>query len=315
MGVLRATLRKRPVAGLVIAIVVTLGVVEARSLGLLLRPELTLHDALLRLQTNATAAPERVTVIRIREEDIARHGHPLPDATLADVLERILAAQPRAVGIDLYRDLPVGEGQERLSRLFLERTRVVGIEKFPDQDRPGTPPPAWLQGSQQVGFSDIPLDDDGVVRRALLFLWDDQDRMHVSLALRLALLYLGDEGVALASNDPHGEVLQVGRAEIRPFRAGDGAYATADDRGYQVLLDHRRGIRPFDSRSIEELLGDAVPAAELHDRVVIVGTAAPSVKDVFLTPFTRTGRAPRGAAREGGPARALLETRVEGRSR
>jgi len=282
---LRAVLRRRPVAGLVIALIVALGVFEARRRGMLLEIELNLHDWLLRKQPAHIPISNRVTLIRIREEDIVQYGHPLPDATLADALTRVLAAQPRAIGIDLYRNLPVGGGQERLRQLFEENSRLVGIEKFPDRDSPGTPPPSWLQRSEQIAFSDIVLDGDGVVRRALLYLWDSRDQIHVSLALRLALSYLGDEGISLASADPAGEVLTLGRAEFRPFHVGDGGYAKADDRGYQMLLDNRRGTSSFESYSLDLLLAGAVPTEALRNRVVIIGTAAPSVKDEFLTPF------------------------------
>jgi adenylate cyclase len=284
------------VAALVIAVLTTLGVLQARKLGLMLPPELALHDALLRLRGADTRAPQRVVLIRIREEDVARLGHPLSDATLADVLQRILAANPRAVGIDLYRDLPAGAPDERLPTLFASDDRLVGIEKFPDRERPGTPAPPWLRGSDQVGFSDLLLDEDGVVRRALLFLWDDQDRMHVSLALRLALRHLASDGISLQAADRGGEVVQLGRAELRPFRRGDAAYAEADDRGYQLLLDHRRGGRGFDAFPIADLLGGRVPPAALEGRVVILGTTAPSVKDVFYTPFSGPGAGSGGSS-------------------
>ncbi len=286
MTALRASLRRRPVAAIVIAVLTTLGVLEARQLGLLLPPELQLHDALLRLRGAGSRAPQRVVLIRIREEDVARLGHPLPDAVLADVLQRILAAKPRAVGIDLYRDLPADTEDERLPALFARDDRLVAIEKFPDRDRPGTPAPPWLRGSDQVGFSDVLLDEDGVVRRALLFLWDDQDRIHVSLGLRLALRYLAFDGIALESREPRGEALQLGRAELRPFLRGDAAYAAVDDRGYQLLLDHQRSGQAFDAFPVAELLGGRIPPAALEDRVVILGTTAPSVKDVFYTPFS-----------------------------
>ena len=46
------------------------------------------------------------------------------------------------------------------------------------------------QHDERIGFSDVPLDADGVIRRGLLYLWDEDDRAHTSLALRLALAAL-----------------------------------------------------------------------------------------------------------------------------
>ncbi|HME69091.1 MAG TPA: adenylate/guanylate cyclase domain-containing protein [Myxococcota bacterium] len=276
-------LRARPIAGLIIAAIVSLAVVEARGVGLLMPLELGVQDELLRLRPHR--ALDRVALIRIREEDIGRFGHPLPDATLAQAIEQILSSGPRAVGIDLYRDQPVGSGAEQLATVLRSDPRVVVVEQLPDRDRPGTPPPSYLQGSERVGFTDFPLDPDGVVRRSFLFLWDNQGAMHVSFALRLALLYLRGQNISLAAEDPSGEALRLGAAQLAPFRAGDGVYVNTDDRGYQVLLDQLRGTLPFQAFSADDLLSGRLASDALRDKVVILGTTAPSVKDSFLTPF------------------------------
>ena len=51
-------------------------------------------------------------------EEIAKYGHPLPDAVLASALRAIAAASPSAIGVDLYRDAPrLGQPRPPLRRL------------------------------------------------------------------------------------------------------------------------------------------------------------------------------------------------------
>jgi adenylate cyclase len=293
--VLQRLLRRRSAVCLLIALGVSAVVLTARLSGVLIPLELGLHDRLLRLRPIPAGAPDRVVLIRIREEEIARYGHPLPDATLARAMKRILAAEPRALGIDLYRDQPVGSGAEDLASVLRADPRVVVIEQLPDKGGPGTRPPGYLNGSDQVGFSDLPLDPDGVVRRTFLFLWDDGDTMHVSFALRLALLYLRPQGIALVAKDASGQAFGLGLATMLPFQTGDAAYVAVDDRGYQILRDERRGPASFTAFGLDDLLEGRIPAEALRDRVVIVGTTAPSVKDSFLTPFSQESEGRRTA--------------------
>jgi adenylate cyclase len=147
-------------------------------------------------------------------------------------------------------------------------------------------PPAVLNHTEQVGFNDILVDPDGIVRRGLLFL-DDGETSFFAFALRLALLSLQDEGITLqpaASNPQH---LRLGQVTLRPFEPHDGGYVNADARGYQFLLDWRGMPRAFPAFSLETLLAGEVPAHALRDKVVLIGVTAISMKDVFYTPYSR----------------------------
>jgi len=282
----RSVLHGRRLALAAVALPVCGALALASVLGWLAPLELRARDALLRLRGGEPPAAERIVLVRIREADIARHGHPLPDATLAAALQRILAAGPRVVGVDLYRDRSVGPGAEALRQAFRADRRLVLIEKLPEGAQPGTPAPGWIEDPGQVAFSDVVLDRDGVVRRGLLLMWDPDGRPHVSLAMRLALLHLADLGVTPEAADDAGERIVLGAVSLAPFWAGGTAYADADDGGYQILLDHRRGAAPFPSFPFDDLAAGRVPAEALRDRIVLLGTSAPSVTDTFATPFS-----------------------------
>jgi adenylate cyclase len=198
----------------------------------------------------------------------------------------IFRAGPRAVGFDLYRDLAVAPGTERFEGLLTSRPNVVAIEKFRAVGGAVVPPPPALAGSEQVGFADLVLDPGSAVRRGLLFL-DDGERLGYSLSLRLALLYLATEGVVPQPGEPDPSHLRLGQVTLAPFESNDGGYSGADAGGYQFLLDFRGGAMPFESPTLSELLDGGVPEAVLRDRVVLIGVSADSVKDLFLTPYSR----------------------------
>jgi adenylate cyclase len=159
---------------------------------------------------------------------------------MAQVLEKLLAYDPRAIGVDLYRDIPVPPGSDELNRLLIGDKRVFVIEKFDADSSKRVQGPPVLQGTEQIGFADVAVDDDGVVRRGLLFL-DDGEDFSVSLSLRLALAYLAEEGVRPQPGEPDPSHMRLGSVTLQPFEPNDGGFVGADASGYQYLLDFRGG--------------------------------------------------------------------------
>ncbi|MGB7056520.1 MAG: CHASE2 domain-containing protein, partial [Geitlerinemataceae cyanobacterium] len=50
---------------------------------------------------------ERIAIVTIDDADITQVGDwPIPDAVLAQLIEKIRDRQPLTIGLDLYRDLP-----------------------------------------------------------------------------------------------------------------------------------------------------------------------------------------------------------------
>lgn len=221
----------------------------------------------------------RATMIWITEDDIARLGHPLTDQQLAAVLSAILSAQPVAVGVDLYRDRVLPPGSQTLQALLLAEDRVVMAEKLADSVTSGIPAPAYLAPDRR-GFSDVPVDDDGSVRRLFLMLWDAQDRAHLSLPLRVALQVLQREQHTITPHAIEADWIDLGASPMPPLLSGAGGYGAFDDRGYQYLLqpEQRLSIPSF---TVSELLAGSVPDQALYGRMIFVATAADSVKDLF----------------------------------
>ncbi len=297
--------------------VVAGAVVGARSLGTLEGLELAAYDWFLRLRPEGGAADSRIVLVVGTEQDIRAHGGwPLSDAVLADVLQRLARSGARAIGLDIYRDLPVPPGTERLNEVFTSDARIIAITQFGARASDGVPPPPALRDTNRVGFSDILVDPGGIVRRGLLYL-DDGQRSVPSFALVVALLYLQAEGIAPRPDPQDPTHLRLGRATIRPLEANDGPYVRADARGYQVLLDFKGGMNAFTPVTIGDVLAGVVPAGTFRDKIALVGVAAESVQDHFNTPFSR-GRDPNqhmaGLAVHAHAVSQLLRTGLDGAS-
>jgi adenylate cyclase len=250
--------------------------------------EFAAYDAFVRARTafGAPSTDPRILVVTITERDIQELGAwPLPDGVLARTLGALIAMGPRAVGLDIYRDVPVAPGSAELDQLLRREPRIVAVTKFAEGSSAGVGPPAALKGTQQVGFNDIVVDRGGIVRRALLFL-DDGETVMYSFPLRLALLYLQPTGRGLGPDPTDETIVRLGRTAIRPLGPNDGPYVRVDAAGYQFLADFRGGPRPFERVEFGAVLRGAVPAAAVRDRVVLIGVTAESVRDDFYTPLS-----------------------------
>jgi adenylate cyclase len=274
------------VAGL-IALAIGVAVLGARQLGLLETLELAAYDWYVRLVARETAPDPRVLLVAITEEDIRKIGDwPLHDETFAIVIERLLRGGARAVGLDIYRDVPVPPGTQRFHDLLRQDPRTVVVTKFSEGTRHGVRPPPVLEGTDQVGFNDILVDPGGTVRRALLFLDDGQTSLS-SFPLQLALRYLQPEGVMPQADPADPTLFRLGQTTIRPLNASDGGYVRADARGYQFMLDYSGSRGTFETVTLSSVLDGTVDPALIRDRIALIGVVAESIRDEFYTPLSR----------------------------
>ena len=281
--------------------------------GLLQPLELRAYDFALDWRAHDLPPDPRVVVVTIGEDDIQRLGWPLSDALLARLVERLSAAGSAAVALDLYRDLPVGEGRAQLDAALAAHPSVIGAEKFPDVSGAGVAPPAALADTDRVGFTDMLLDADGKVRRGLLYLFQGE-RVGTALAFRavLALLAASDRGV---TPDPDGNPM-LGSTVFKPLEADFGPYVGADAGGYQYTLDFGGAPQGHAELALARVL-DNSQALDLAGRIVFVGVVARSVNDSFAVPVgNQSVLAPRlpGVHLHAAAADQLLRL-AEGRSR
>ena len=279
--------------------------------------ELQAYDRLVRHQRGRIAATVPVLVIRLDEQDIqAQNQYPVSDAALAGLLQTLFAHHPRVVGVDIYRDIQVpqlgvagDDGPSRLNDVIARHPNLIwGIKVT------GTPvrPPAILRPlvdkypiPPRVGFTDVDLDPDGVVRRMTLRIRQEpasapsapssaapvtsntpaSSKTYLSMDLQVAAAYLARENPPIKIS-PAAEPLLLGAAPLPRLRRGDGAYSAFDFQGYQRMLDFR-GPENFRTISFREATDAAHPLtdADVKDAVVLVGVNAESVRDALPTPL------------------------------
>ena len=283
-------LLRRVPRSLLVAIVVTVlgatGLIGVRAFGWLESLELATYDMFIRARPSDEPVDPRIVIVTITESDILTYGWPLADGILARTLEAIGRYEVRAIGLDIYRDVPIPPGSEALHTVLSREKRLIAVTKFAEGTSSGVQPPRALKGTEQVAFNDILVDPGGVVRRGLLFI-DDGTTTLYAFALRLALLYLAAHNIGPQADPEDPSLMRLGQVTIRPLLEDDGGYVGADARGYQFLLDFKGARQKFAAIDLVSLLQGTIPPELLRDKIVLIGSTAESIKDDFYTPFSR----------------------------
>ncbi len=283
LEVWRRSLRQRLRSGAIAALAVSSLVLGVRQLGGLESLELAAYDQMVRSRPGLEADP-RLLVVAITEADLQALQRPTPsDQDVAQVIAKLRQAQPRVIGLDLHRDLPQEPGQAELLAQ-LQSAEVVSIMKLGSTAETQIPPPPNLP-AEQVGFSDLPIDPDGVVRRSLMFA-STEEEVFYSFSLQVALKYLEAEGV-LPQNATHPpDAMQLANTVFLPISETSGGYQQADAAGYQIFLNYRNSDQVAQQVTFTEVMQGQVDPDWVRDRIVLIGTTAPSAKDLFYTPYS-----------------------------
>ena len=244
--------------------------------------DLLVYDAVISLRATDSAQRHPVTIAGIDEGDISHYGWPIDDAVLCRAISNAVEAKASAIGLDLYRDQGIGEQQTCLRALIQRHPKVVAIFNAAEgiQAPPGTP-------AEQQAFNDLVVDADGVIRRDLVHV-SGQDDATVSLPVRL---------VETSNLQP--DLLDALRSPQRAERLGpwllphSGGYRDLDAAGYQRLLPFQQpgSFRTISLRALAN--GEAKAMEQLRGEIVLMGSTAPSLRDLFEIPqsrFIRTER-------------------------
>jgi CHASE2 domain-containing sensor protein len=250
-------------------------VVAARGLGWLQSLEWKTLDYFLRVRP-AEILDERIVIVGIDEADIQRIGaYPIPDGQLAELLSLVQAANPRVIGLDIYRDLPVEPGHNDLRAVLQKADNLIAIEKLLP---PAVSGPEVLP-EEQIGFGDVTVDGDGFVRRSLLGAAYPAEDFHFAFTLRLAEAYLAQERVSLENGIHDPVAMRFGSVELAPLGPNAGGYVQADMGGHQIMVNFRSGATPFRTLTWSQIQAGQFEPEWLRDRIVLIGVTAPSVKD------------------------------------
>ncbi|MEH1861014.1 MAG: adenylate/guanylate cyclase domain-containing protein [Nostoc sp.] len=261
-------------------------IVILRWAGLLQSWEWAAFDQYMRWRPQ-NAPDNRIVLVGINETDLHNLDESIiSDAVLARLLKKLKAMQPRAIGLDIYRDLPVEPGHQELVRVFASTPNLIGIQKVVgDIGRETVAPSPVLKAKGQVGGNDLLIDGDNKVRRGFIYV-ADRDRANVfSFSFLLALHYLDAEGIAPKTIEGT-KNWQLGKTVFAPFEANDGGYVRADARGYQLLIDYRGSSTYFETVSMTDILQNRVASNWGRDRIILIGMVGESFKDLYFTPYS-----------------------------
>ncbi|MEA5601928.1 CHASE2 domain-containing protein [Nostoc sp. UHCC 0252] len=243
--------------------------------------EWMLLDQMLRLRP-LEKADERVVIVGIDEKDIEWvKQYPIPDTKIAELLTKLETYKPLAIGLDIFKNVPVQPGGEELAQILRANSNIIGIEKIlpPGETLPPKMPPA------RVGFVDLLNDEDSRNRRYLLYTPNpnniDEDKY--SLALRLVAKYLKVQGINLETGKKDPNTIRFRDVELSRITRNFGGYVRVDDGGLSILINFRNRNQPFNVVSLRDILNQKVDAKLLRDRIVLVGNRNMSTGDIIYT--------------------------------
>ncbi len=269
---------------LIATLITTTFITGVKKLGGLQRFELFVFDNLIRLQTK-DVKDSRLVVVGVTEKDIQKYGHPLSDQKIAEILEIIQEHNPRVVGLDIYRKTEYPPGRDALIKQLAKPNVIVITNVGLDPISKEVPPPDSVPW-ERVGFNDLSVDPDGVIRRSLLFV-NAQDKPYYSFALRVALAYLPASDIGFEHTE---NSLIIHGNSVYRLHAYSGGYQNLDSRGFQTLMRFHSKSNPADLISIADLLEGKFDPERLQGKVVLIGSVAQSLKDEFYTPYSSGSR-------------------------
>jgi len=260
-----------------------------KQIGGLQQLELLLFDQMMRSRPEK-GLDSRLLVVNITESDIKEYKWPLTDRIVAQLLSELNSHQPSAIALDIARNIPQEPGHAELVTQLRQPNLIAAMSNGNNQDERVDPPPNLPE--EQIGHVDLPADPDGFLRRTLLF----TDRP--SLAIQLLLTYLqagcpnyqprrvGLVCQNLESSFNSQRQYELGNLVFPPMKSDSGAYQTINSGGYQLLINYRGLSQSLRRVSLSQVLQKQVNPDWIKGKIVLIGASAPSLKDIFLTPYS-----------------------------
>ena len=256
-------------AGYGIAALILWGLEKSRILQSI---NLLVYDYITHLSPAPSGQTKPIVIIGISESDIKTYGWPIDDSLLCAGIDRLSKDGVKAIGLDLYRDKGIGAQQNCLRETIKNNPKFVSIFNVADaiDPIPGAP-------IAQQGYNDLVIDEDGVVRRDLVHV-GGQDERFVTLPMRLLEITTGQKQLR--------KQLEAGVGKDSWLSSDSGGYYGLDAAGFQQMLPF---AKPGSYRfwTLKQLLSGEIPAQSVQGTVALIGSTAPSLRDLFQVPHTR----------------------------
>ncbi|MEH2306871.1 CHASE2 domain-containing protein [Nostoc sp.] len=285
--------KRRLATTLLSSLAITGLVFGVRCVGWLESVEIPAFDQMMRSRP-AEPQDSRLLVIAIDDDDLAIQrqnnesliGASISEKSLNKVLAKLNKYQPRAIGLDIYRDFQAKQ-PDLITRL--QKTQnLVGVCKGSDSTANITGiKPAPEIPTTNLGFSDFIHDSDGVIRRHLLFMNQEPTSLcpaTFAFSLQLASLYLRPSGIQ-PKFTPEGN-LQLGKTIFPNLKSRTGGYHDIDANGGQILLNYRSPKQIFQQVKLTQFLASPINPSAIKDKIVLIGvTARGDSPDTWPTPY------------------------------
>ncbi|VCU69674.1 Alkaline phosphatase synthesis sensor protein PhoR [Pigmentiphaga humi] len=240
------------------------------------RLDAPVYDLLARL--DPPAASPQVVIVAIDETSLAQMGRwPWSRDRQADLIERIAAQQPAAVGLDLLLSEPAADaGQDAQMAAALRRSGNVVLPVFTARREEGevvpmVPVEPLASAARALGHVSVEADDDGVVRSVFL-----QEGTGGRQWEHFALALLRAGGFAVPEPLPGQRAPQAAREPA----------AGRWWRDHWMLVSYAGPAETYRTISAAQLLSGQLADDALRGRIVLVGSTATGLGDVYPTPLS-----------------------------
>ena len=224
-------------------------------------------------------APDDIVIVAIDDASVEAIGRwPWPRSVHATMLERLAAARPRVVVLDLVLSEPDADPQQdvRLAQALQRAAPVVmpvAWQAAPGQPLRALEPVAPLREAVTLGAAEAPVDADGVLRHAFI--------------------EAGPPGrpfphLGVAALQASGQTVS---ASVPLQQPDEGSPTAGWSRRGQLLIRYLGPPGHLRQVSYVDVLRGAVPAAQLAGRHVLVGMTAQGLGDTLATPVNGRQRA------------------------
>ena len=268
-------------------------------MGFLEGPRAASADLLLRWRNSYSGAPpqaQEILLVAIDDESQKQLNQKWPwdRALFAQFLRQVSVHKPTAILLDFAF---VGNSQPDSDTALAQAIRdgppmILGayLNKNAEQLQPMLPYPGLLEAGAIPALMDKPIDRDHVVRRIWTFGFSNQNEPLYSVEIRTAALLWK---VPVEKIRREGSSLRIGTHQIPTGRMG------------QLPINYLARTEEIETIPFWRVIQNKVDAAQIQNKLVLVGTTSEILHDIHPTPL---GRMP-GVAIEANGILTLLNRR------
>ena len=240
--------------------------------------------------------PDDIVIVAVDDVSLQRVGSwPWPRSVMAQTLDRVTAAKPLALGLDVVYAEPSVPAQDDLLVKAIQRNgRVVLPAQLiePETTRGNERVPVdWLMplpemrtAAAATGHAHADPDVDGVLRTVQLSKADDRGARLWAFGLETLRVA---EGIPVEAIEEGDRTVQVGRYRIAVHNEAEAATLPGITlvRSDEMIINYLGPPRTFPYYSIADVLGGTVPPSAFENKIVLIGAVAQTLGDMRVTPF------------------------------